>query len=287
MNTRAKLQQLLTAALIAFAPISACTTVPTLPPIATTGQTIPGKIVWHDLLTHDTEMAKQFYGELFGWKFERVADGYDQITNGNRIIGGIARLDEAKQGSYWVPQMSVADVDRTSEKLRAAGGKILRDPFDIPGRGRVAVVADSQGAIFGMLHSKEGDPADRKSADEAPIGDWLWNEVWSDETSVSAAFYQGLMGYELASRALAGKTYTFLKSQGNPRVGLVQKPNAEIKNTWACYVRVADPAATAKRAIELGGKVLLAPRADIRHGTLAILADPTGAGILIQKWPVQ
>jgi hypothetical protein len=52
------------------------------------------------------------------------------------------------------------------------------------------------------------------------------------------------------------------------------------------YVRVADPAATAARAAQLGGRVLIAPRSDLRNGTLALIADPTGAVLALQKWPL-
>ena len=51
-------------------------------------------------------------------------------------------------------------------------------------------------------------------------------------------------------------------------------------------IRVEDPAAMAARAVSLGGKVLIEPRPDVRKGTLAVVTDPTGAALALQKWPL-
>ncbi|MFL7868771.1 MAG: hypothetical protein AB8I58_08085, partial [Anaerolineales bacterium] len=40
---------------------------PELPVIGTEGNTLPGKVVWHDLVTPDLDKSRAFYGELFGW----------------------------------------------------------------------------------------------------------------------------------------------------------------------------------------------------------------------------
>jgi predicted enzyme related to lactoylglutathione lyase len=42
--------------------------------------------------------------------------------------------------------------------------------------------------------------------------------------------------------------------------------------------------ASAQRAKQLGGKVLVAPHPDVRDGTVALIADPSGALIALQKW---
>ena len=50
-------------------------------------------------------------------------------------------------------------------------------PRDIDDRGRLAVVGDPEGAIFGVVRTTGGDPPDR----DPEVGDWLWNELWSDD----------------------------------------------------------------------------------------------------------
>ena len=72
------------------------------------------------------------------------------------------------------------------------------------------------------------------------------------------------------------------------RAGLLQLPPQfeGVQPHWLPYVRVEDPAALAAKALSLGGKVVIEPRADIRNGTLAIVVDPTGAALALQKWPL-
>ncbi len=72
------------------------------------------------------------------------------------------------------------------------------------------------------------------------------------------------------------------------RAGLLQLPPEleGVQPNWLPYVRVEDPAALAAKVLSLGGTVVIAPRAEIRNGTLAIVTDPTGAALALQKWPI-
>jgi predicted enzyme related to lactoylglutathione lyase len=82
----------------------------------------------------------------------------------------------------------------------------------------------------------------------------------------------------------AGQNYHLLKTD-RPRAGLFASPWKREASAWLPYVRVEDPAAMARRVVELGGSVVLEPRADIRNGSLAIVVDPTGAAVALQKYP--
>ena len=55
-----------------------------------TGTELPGKFVWHDLLTSDPAAAQRFYSGLFGWEFRQSDSGeYTVVTQAGRPIGGI------------------------------------------------------------------------------------------------------------------------------------------------------------------------------------------------------
>ena len=90
---------------------------------------LPGKFVWHNLVTSDGEAAREFYGALFGWEFEVEEDGrYSVITYEGRNLGGI--LDASKDGNmpkagHWLSAMSVPNLDGSLAAVRAAGGKAL------------------------------------------------------------------------------------------------------------------------------------------------------------------
>lgn len=260
-----------------------------IPPIDTAGtEPIPGKVVWHDLLTEDPTAARRFYAGLFGWTFRDVALGrgqsYTVIEHDGRIIGGL--IDARRIGgdvnvSRWVPVLSIADIAAAVAAVRAAGGTIHQAPLDIPQRGSVAVVADPQGAVLTLLEPRGGDPADRP----AEPGDWLWNEIWSSDPDATLAFYQSLVpAYEVGRIGDGDSNYRYLSAGGAPRVGVMPKPVDRIADTWVAYVKVSDPAATAAAAERLGGEVLLPPRKNPRGGEVAILNDPTGAGFLVQRW---
>lgn len=262
--------------------LGGCTLRPELPPISETGTHSPGKIVWRDLLTSDVDKAGRFYEQLLGWKTEPLSDGYHLIRFQGRLIGGIARKRDAETRAQWIPFVSVADVERAVETVEASGSRVFLGPVELPKRGTVAVVADPQGAAFGVMHADGGDPADR----EAVVGDWLWNEIWLDDPDAVLPFYEKLAGLRPETIDVDGNSYRLLESDGVPRAGLLKKPAPDIRDTWVNYVRVEDPSAMVGRVEALGGRVLMAPRADIHQGTVAIIADPTGGAILLQKWPI-
>jgi len=270
--------------------VTACTGLRLSPVTAEpTSNWIPGKFIWHDLITHDVSAVKLFYAGVFGWKFEALpgTDRYTVIRHNGEMIGGIAFSDRKIDGkpiSQWVSMMSVPSVDRAASRIRQAGGKVYAGPRDIDDRGRLAIVGDPEGAVFGLVRTTGGDPPDR----EPEIGDWLWNELWSDDQAAAAELYAALVGYELDTHErVAGKPYTVFKRDDEPRAGLLVNPfPEEVTPLWLPYVRVANPAAVVAKVEGLGGQVLLKPDVKHRKGTVAIIADPTGAEVAIQKWPI-
>ena len=261
--------------------ITGCAAIlPKVPPLGPEGIFFPGKVVWHDLVTPDLDKAKNFYAGLLGWTFEDLSDGYAIAHYNGRLVAGVAKLDRSGRSSNWLPLVSVPDMDRLLTEATAAGGKIILKPFDLPNRGRVAVLRDPQDAAFGVVQSSHGDPADRK----ADINEWLWNEVWTDDIPAAVAFYQTVGGYRLAEKTVGDIQYRYLERDGQPRVGLLDKPSPQIGNTWVAYIRVADVDATVNKAKALGGNVLMAPTAAVRNGTVAVIADPNGAGFVVQEW---
>jgi predicted enzyme related to lactoylglutathione lyase len=277
----------LAAALVAIG--SGCTT-PSVAPLqgmAISKTPLIGKFVWRDLHTDDPAAVKAFYSGLFGWEFvETTAMGrpYTLVKSGGQYIGGIAkaqRLVAHQPNAQWLSYLSVPDVDRAAERTRAAGGSVLLAPFDLPKVGRGAVVVDPQGAPLGLLRASFGDPAD---APEPVMHRFLWTEELARDPVAAAQFYANLVGFEVLVQDQGDKPYRVLKL-GRERAGIMRMPFAGMQPTWLVSVMVADPAASAQRAQELGGRVLIAPRMDVRNGSVALIADPSGALLALQKWP--
>ncbi len=252
--------------------------------------TLPGKFVWHDLLTTDAPAVERFYGELFGWTFE-VQKGRENPYKAIRLagvpIGGIVDVSARKAevpASTWLNYVSVADVDKAAAAVRSRNGKVLREPANLGSYARAAVVVDPQGALFGLARISRGDPPDGVPA---PIGAFLWMEYVAEDAPGALAFYKDALGFTADPVEDGTKVeYFALKSADAPRAGLYASPWKEVRSNWLPYIRVADAAAAAKKAESLGGRIALAPRPEVRNGTLAIVTDPSGAAVALQQWPI-
>ena len=262
------------ALLLATASACASSSPPRLPPLTAepTRAVSAGKFVWVDLVTEDVATARSFYGALFGWSF-RAGDRYTEIVHQGQPIGGVVEAASDVGGSRWVGNLSVADVDRAADFVREHGGVVLREPVEAPERGRLALVRDPEGALLLLLRSTGGDPPDA----EPETGSWLWRELWTQDVEAAKAFYTQLAGYQAETVQLEGHAYPVLSAGGKPRAGLVAAP-PEVRAQWLPYVRVAEPEALARRAEQLGARIVM------QDENTAILVDPLGAPIGIQSW---
>lgn len=114
------------------------------------GKLRPGKFVWFDHESRDPKRAQAFYGELFGWGVQPYPMGptftYDMITAGGDMIGGYGRLEREGAPARWIAAVSVGDVDEAARVAAANGGRVVSAPMPIPKVGRIARIADPQGA---------------------------------------------------------------------------------------------------------------------------------------------
>ncbi|HGY54600.1 MAG TPA: VOC family protein [Caldithrix abyssi] len=258
-----------------------------------TGKYLYGKFVWRDLLTYDVSAVKKFYGELFGWTFadgSAASSDYTTILKDGTPIGGIVFVEDIREKGYsaqWMSYLSVPDVDKSVALFKKEGGKVTREPKNINGRGRMAIVQDPQGALIALLHSAVGDPLD----EEPQVYEWLWEENLTTDVEAAVSFYQALVGYdseELKDIQISGTTwhYYVMNKDGYARAGITQLPWKGVRPNWLPYIKVDAPQPLMSKVEKLGGKVYLPPNKDIRQGSVAFIADPTGAVLALQKWPI-
>ena len=249
-----------------------------LPAISDSGTKNSGHVVWHDLITPNLAQSQTFYGSVFGWQFEAINDRYTLASLDGKLIAGMAELDNKQNASHWLSLISSKNIAGVSEKTIKAGGKVLVSSTEIKGRGTIAVLEDPQGAVFSLINTVNGDPETHQTDNS-----WIWQEVWSDNPEQSKAFYQSLGNYSAQNKPLSNGNYSYLALNGTPAIGFVKKPDAEIGNTWVNYIKVADVDATLLKVTAAGGIVLMAPNDKVRSGSVAIIRDPAGAGIVIQE----
>ena len=265
-----------------------------------TNSTIEGKIIWHDLLSDTPVESKTFYNELFGWRFEDVAlktglfqsINYTIIRHNGKLIGGMidqTRLETKEDISQWVVLLSVKDIDAAVTSFTAQGGTVFAPPTDLADRGEIAIVADPQGALLGLLQTKDGDPLDEEEVD---VGGFLWNELWTNDVSKATNFYSSVVQYDTEDRIInnadnSKQNYRLLKTNNIPRAGFLTNPVEDLSPTWVSYIRVKNAEsldAIVARVEELGGAILLAPQDRAIGGRVALIAGPSGAGIALQTW---
>jgi hypothetical protein len=134
-----------------------------------TGQYTPGRWVWADLITADVAAAADFYGQVFGWTFETYGgeddrDTYTLALADGLPIGGLVfdqrAMKDKTPSARWIGLISVADVRAAADAVARSGGTVMVAPTMLGERGETAVFKDPEGTLFGVVRSKNGDPAD-------------------------------------------------------------------------------------------------------------------------------
>jgi predicted enzyme related to lactoylglutathione lyase len=117
---------------------------------------VPGTPAWNELVTYDSTGVGKFYRTLFGYEEEPVVSAdFDYVTlhlDGSPVAGihGVGNALPRDRGPHWMTYFEVADTDEALRRVTDLGGHTLEPPHDSP-HGRVATVADPEGAMFSVI----------------------------------------------------------------------------------------------------------------------------------------
>lgn len=121
-------------------------------------QTPPGQFHWNELMTRDLAAAKAFYGAVCGWTYQEMeVDGmvYTLIMAGDELSGGMFEMTddfEFKDAPVqWVGYVAVEDADAACKAAADNGGKVIKEPFDVTGVGRIGLTLSKEGAFLGVM----------------------------------------------------------------------------------------------------------------------------------------
>jgi predicted enzyme related to lactoylglutathione lyase len=116
-----------------------------------------GNFYWNELMTRDADKAKKFYGDVIGWTFDAMPmpDGTYWVAKvGDKFVGGIFPLTSPQYDGVpecWMSYLAVDDVDARVAKATAAGARLMKPVFDVPGVGRIAILTEPGGAGIGWI----------------------------------------------------------------------------------------------------------------------------------------
>jgi predicted enzyme related to lactoylglutathione lyase len=119
-----------------------------------------GGVIWNELTTSNTAVAGEFYRNTFGWTSvdQQMGDmTYTMFNQGENSIAGMMQIDPAwgEVPSNWMPYFWVADCDASVAQARELGAKVVMEPMEVEGVGRMCLLQDPQGAHFSIIKMAE------------------------------------------------------------------------------------------------------------------------------------
>lgn len=256
-----------------------------------------GDFIWYELLTTNADATGDFYGKVVGWKstsagqpgmdyrFFSSGDGSDTKDGVGGYTAITAEMAEGGARPGWVGYIAVDDVDAAAASIAGAGGTVLMPATDLDGVGRMAMVADPQGAAFYIMRGASDDTSYSFAATEPKIGHCAWNELSTSDPEAAKAFYSAQFGWTKDGEMDIGPMgkYELLKSSGGRfALGAVMPRMPEMPvSMWTFYFRVPNVDAAVATIKANGGQILQEPM-EIPGGDFSLTAlDPQGAGFAL------
>jgi uncharacterized protein len=191
---------------------------------------------------------------------------------GGKPVAGIGQ-SQGDMPIFWTTYLATENADETAAKIKAAGGQVMMDPFDVMDVGRMFIAVDPGGAFFGVWQAKAHSGVQR--ANEP--GTLIWSENLSSGYEANKSFYGSVFGYHFGDIGAEGVNYSTLDIDGRTVGGIGELGSGQqAPATWSTYFAVADTDAAAAKVAELGGSVI-APARDSPYGRMAVVADNQGA----------
>jgi len=133
----------------------------------------PGEFTWHELATTDYAAAMSFYSELFGWEKGPGHDMgqmgvYQLIVHDGAQVGGIYNLQAPSTPPHWLSYVRVPDCNKATNAAKAAGGRVLNGPMEVPGGHWITMMMDPQGGAFAVIEAAKAEAAQKPAGKKTP-----------------------------------------------------------------------------------------------------------------------
>lgn len=247
----------------------------------------PATPVWIDLMCDDTEQARAFYGQLFGWSFEvgppESGPYIICFQDGARVAGIGGKPPGTPMPTAWTMYLGVVDADASVAQIREAGGAVFMGPMDVFEEGRMAIAADPTGGVFGLWQSKRHTGFQRMN----DPGTFAYTELYTRDLEKAKTFFTKAFGYTPVN--MDGMPYVTLHLGADQKTvagGIMQMDDKNfppgVPPHWNVYFAVASTDDAVAKVTSLGGKVM-APPFDSPYGRIAVVQDPGGGTFSLIK----
>jgi uncharacterized protein len=204
----------------------------------------------------------------------------------------------------WNTYIWVDSADEAASRVRDAGGAVVMEPIDFRDASRIAVFTDPEGAAFSVWEAKEHKGA-RVVNDPGSVN---FNGLNTHDVEGARSFYGSVFGWgtltldggaemwtlpgygdylERYHPDLRGRWAEAGAQEGFEDVVATVNPIADDQRDtaahWSVTFAVDDPDATAAKATELGGKVIVPPF-DAPWVRMTVIRDPQGATFVASRF---
>jgi uncharacterized protein len=235
---------------------------------------------WVDIGTPDPQAALRFYGELLGWEGQDMGEEAGHYTIVSKNGKQVAAISPAQDPGppRWTTYVNVDDVDAVAKKTETSGGTVIMAPMDVMTAGRMAIFADTTGAVIAAWQPK--DHLGAQLVNEP--GAFTWSELSTSDLAKSKAFYSEVFGWGWGGADEYAEAQVSSRTIGGVMLRPAEMP-AEVPDSWLVYFATADVDGDAKRAADLGATVIVPPTDIPNTGRFAVFLDPQGAAFALFK----
>src|SRR4051794_7084809 len=264
-----------------------------------------GVLCWVDTEQPDPAAGAAFYGDLMGWRLEDrmppEAPGhfFEASLDGGRVAAVGSQMQRGP--SQWLTYMAVDSADEAAERVRAAGGTVQTEPFDVFDAGRMARCTDPEGAVFCLWQAGRNIGAQVVNVP----GSWNFSALNARDLEGAKRFYGAVFGWEFSALDY-GTTMVMVPRYGDYLESIdpgVRKRHADGGAPpgftdavawfdaldgdgpagWSVTFTVPDADASAARTRELGGTLLAEPF-DVPWQRITVIRDPQGAHLTLSQF---
>ena len=116
---------------------------------------MPNPVVHFEIVGNDSKKLQSFYSSLFGWNIDAnnpMDYGMVEAQEGKGIGGGVAAAGDTGRSGVTV-YAEVDDLQACLDKATSLGGKMVMPPMEVPGGPVLAMFADPEGHVIGLVKS--------------------------------------------------------------------------------------------------------------------------------------